>query len=413
MEHSKGILAVSLAMLALTGLAHGDDIDLYTFPAPPYQIVDDIPGPDAYVQGLTVETMRCAATRTGRQSRVHAAPPKRAVQFLVTNLIDGYFAVDPSTALDQVAFRTHPVSLEKWYLVSRADNEASENPRIGAIMGSNEEAWLRLQGKQVFLTVRTADQLIGLLKRRRIDQALMDQRVLESLNNTTDLASHFLRYVPLYAYFSRSFVSKNPGYIDEFNRQIPHCINGSFDLDETETVQIRSIAYDIFREIAARIPLLAAITDGPDIKSLSEILNLDAQWQALAPQHYSELARRVADQPASIAMDKWQQGRESLVTEIMLTNSIGTLVAMSRLTSDFWQGDEPKFERHIRSETRNLYVSPIRYDASTTRFQVTVSMPVIVEGQWLPAGVLVIGLDVEQALKGAHHIRYLTDVMAE
>jgi hypothetical protein len=97
----------------------------------------------------------------------------------------------------------------------------------------------------------------------------------------------------------------------------------------------------------------------------------------------------------------------------MLTNSIGTLVAMSRLTSDFWQGDEPKFERHIRSDTRNLYVSPIRYDASTTRFQVTVSMPVIVEGQWLPAGVLVIGLDVEQALKGAHHIRYLTDARAE
>jgi hypothetical protein len=37
-------------------------------------------------------------------------------------------------------------------------------------------------------------------------------------------------------------------------------------------------------------------------------------------------------------------------------------------------------------------------------------MPVIVEGQWLPAGVLAIGLDVEQALAGSRHVRYLTDV---
>jgi ABC-type amino acid transport substrate-binding protein len=410
MEYSKRVLVASFAMLVLTGLAHGDDIELYTFPAPPYQIVDDTPGPGAYVRGLTVDTMRCAAAETGHQSRVHAAPPKRATQFLVNNLVDGYFAVDPSRALDQVAFRSDPISLEKWYMVARADRETLENPRIGAVMGSNEEAWLRLQGKDIFLTVRTADQLIALLKRERIDQALMDQRVLESLSNTRDLASHFLRYAPLHAYFSRRFVNRNPGFIDEFNRQIPLCINGSFDLDDTETVQIRSIAYDMFKELEAHIPLDAAIADGPDIENLSQILNLDAQWQALAPQRYSEMARRVADQPASIAMEKWQQDRESLITEIMLTNSIGTLVAMSQLTSDFWQGDEAKFEYHIRSDTPSLFVSPIHYDASTARFQVTVSMPVIVEGQWLPAGVLAIGLDVEQALAGSRHVRYLTDV---
>lgn len=406
MERSKEILAISFAMLALTGLARGDAIDLYTFPAPPYQIVEEVPGAETHIHGLTVDTVRCAVTRTGRDSRIYAAPPSRATQFLVNNLIDGYFAVDPSTALDRVAFRSHPISLEKWSLVSRADEPAPENPRIGAVIGSNEESWLRQQGQDIFLTVRTADQLIALLKRGRIDQALMDQRVLESLHNAGGLASRFLRYEPLHVYFGSRFFSRNPGFVDEFDRNIPFCINGSFDLNNTETAQIRGIAFDLFRELADRVPFAEAIANGPRVDSLSEILNLDAQWQALAPQHFSDMARRVADQPASIAMAQWQQGRDSLVTEIMLTNSIGTLVAMSRLTSDFWQGDEPKFEHHISAENRDMFVSPIRYDASTARFQVTVSMPVIVDGQWLPAGVLAIGLDVEQALKGAGNVLY-------
>jgi ABC-type amino acid transport substrate-binding protein len=410
MEHSRGVLAASFAMLALSGLANGDDIDLYTFPAPPYQIVEDIPGAETYIRGLTVDTVRCAVTRTGRNSRIHAAPPSRAIQFLVDNLIDGYFAVDPSTILDYVAFRTDPVSLEKWFLVSRGDGETVENPRIGTVIGSNEDAWLRLQGQDIFLTVRTAAQLIALLKRGRIDQALLDQRVLESLNNTRDLASHFLRYEPLHVYLGRRFVSQNPGFIDEFNRHIPFCIKANFDLDETETAQIRATAYDLFRELEASIPLAEAIASGPGIENLSEILNLDAQWRALAPQQFSDMAQRVTDQPASITMREWQQGRKLLVTEVILTNGIGTLAAMSGLTSDFWQGDEPKFEHHISTDTRTLYVSPIRYDASTARFQVTVSMPVIVKGQWLPAGVLAIGLDVEQALGGTGHIRYLTNV---
>ena len=52
--------------------------------------------------------------------------------------------------------------------------------------------------------------------------------------------------------------------------------------------------------------------------------------------------------------------------------------------------------------------SPIRYDASTSRFQVTVSLPIVEPGRWIPIGVLAIGLDVEQALTGENHVLYLT-----
>lgn len=410
MEQLHGGLAVALVMLALTASALADDIRLLTFPSPPYQVVSDIPGPGSDVSGTTVDTVVCAAEGAGRQVSINAVPPRRAVQFLLNNLVDGYFAVDPSTSLDQIAFRTSPVALEKWHLVSRPDADISENARIGAVLGSNEEAWLRSQGKSIFLTVRTPQQLIALLHRQRIDRALMDQRVLEFLSNTGDLRAEFLRYVPLHVYFSGRFTNENPGFIEAFNQQIPTCIDGNFDLDDTEVSRIRAIAFDLFRELEAQVSLRTAISNGPHIASLSEILNLDAQWRALAPRQHSEMARRVADQPASVLLGEWQHNHRSLVTEVMLTNRMGTLVAMSQLTSDFWQGDEPKFEHHIRSEDRDLFVSPIRYDASTSRFQVTVSRAVIAEGQWLPEGILVIGLDVEQALTGDRHVRYLTRV---
>jgi hypothetical protein len=357
-----------------------------------------------------VDTVACSAEQAGRDTSIYASPPRRAIQLLLNNQIDGYFAVDPSTSLDRLASRTNPVSLEKWHLISLADAEPAENPRMGAVIGSNEEAWLRAQGQEVFLTVRSPEQLVALLRRERIDQALMDYRVLESMGDTSGLSARFLRYVPLHVYFSRNFVSRNPGFIDSFNHGIPSCMNGSFDLDESETGEIRAAAYDLFRELQALIPMAEAIRSGPKVRNLSEILNLDAQWQALAPGHYSDMAKRVADQKASIAMAQWQKRHEALVTEVMLTNSFGTLVAMSQLTSDFWQGDEPKFEQHIGGGPRDIYVSPIRYDASTARFQVTVSMPIVVEGQWLPAGVLAIGLDVEQALKADGNVHYLTGV---
>lgn len=400
MKYSESVLAIVTAMILLPGSARAENIEYYTFPSAPYQVVSDIPGSDTAVTGLTVDVVRCATTNSGRQSRVRAAPQKRAIRFLENDMIDGYFAVDPSMYLDEVGFRTNPVSLEKWHLVSRPGSKPTEKPRIGAISGSNEEAWLLSKGKDIFMSVRTAEQLIALLDRDRIDQALMDQRVLADLSDTDNLSSRFLRYVPLHVYFSSGFVGRNPEFIDAFNRQIPGCINDGFDLDPTETAQISAIADDLFRSLEARVSLKAAIAAGPDTTSLSGILNLDAQWRALAPRHHSEMARIIAAQDASIAMNRWQKDHESLVTEVMLTNSIGALVAMSRLSSDFWQGDEAKFEHHIRKDASNLYISPIYYDESTSRFQVIVSKPIIAESRWLPVGVLIIGLDVEEALAG-------------
>ncbi len=400
-------LCVMLTLFAAEVSAGGEVIQFYSFSEPPYLIIEDDPILGKTVKGLTFETVTCAAAAAGARAKVDVVPQPRALLYLAKGEIDGYFAVDPSTTLDRVAIPTDPISLEKWHIVTRTDEPEPANPRLGAVSGSNEEAWLRSQGRQIYLAVRSPEQLIELLHRRRIDQVLMDNRVLQSLPGTEGLASRFVKYVPLYAYMSRRFVEKNPDFIRAFNRMIPNCIDHNFDLDPLETVQIRELAYDLLNELESKISMVDAIRNGINIRNLSEILNLDNQWRALSPTSHSALAKQVAASPTSSAFAAWTKEKRGLVTEIMLTNNLGTLVAMSRLTSDFWQGDEAKFEQHIRSDARDLYVSPIHYDASTSRFQVTVSLPILDEDRWLPAGVLIMGLDVEKALLSEDHLIYL------
>ena len=127
-------------------------------------------------------------------------------------------------------------------------------------------------------------------------------------------------------------------------------------------------------------------------------------WQARAPEKATDLATTILELPGSRTLNAWTHTHPELVTEALLSNNMGTLVAMSQLTSDYWQGDEPKFNAvvsNIRSGLTGLeamYLSDIRYDASTSRFQVTVSAPVGPITDKLPKGVISLGLDIEEAL---------------
>lgn len=400
MEHSFAVVAGSLILGLLSTIALAEPISLYTFHSPPYQIVKQIPSLGAQVTGLTVDTVMCATRKAGRKATVTAVPQRRAIQSLRNDVVDGYFAVTPAPYLGDKTNRSHPVSLEKWYLVSRANERRPEKPRIGAVIGSSEEAWLRANSHEIFLSVRTAAQLIELLKRHRIDQAVMDQRVFASLENTDGLNRQFVRYVPLHLYVSEAFSRLNPGFLEAFNHHIPECVNEGFDLtlEPSETRRIRSTAHTLFRKLRGNIPIVEALRDSPKISNLSEIMNLDVQWRAMAPERHSPLAKHIAGLDASIAMTKWQKNHQALVNEVILTNNIGTVAAMSHLTTDFWQGDEAKFTAHIDGKADDVYISPIYYDESTARFQIIVSIPIVDQKYWQPAGVLILGLDAERTL---------------
>lgn len=399
----------ALATLAVSVCHAGPPtLNLYTFESPPYQMSTHTGGITDVV-GETIDTVNCAANQAGWSTSIRVTPQNRAAHSLRRNLIDGYFAIDPSTELDVTAKRSNPLSLEKWYFFTTKAGPIPDIPRIGVVDGSNEKAWLEANGYNIFLSVSSPSQLPALIKRGRIDAALMDERTMTGLQQTDgagygELTAHFLRYAPLYLYMSENFNAKNPDFIPRFNRYLPKCMEGQITLSPEEEDRIRSLADGLFRELDSMLDLQQTIDAGPRLESLTDILNVDSTWQALAPVKATALASTILELPGSRAMYAWALTHRELVTEALLTNDMGTLAAMSQLTSDYWQGDEPKFSAvvaNIRAGLSGLdamYLSDIRYDASTSRFQVTVSTPVGPVTDNLPKGIISLGLDIENAL---------------
>src|SRR5690554_3808512 len=155
------------ALLSSVCLAQPLTLNLVTFDAPPYQA----PGADlhdrSHVTGETVDTVMCAAGQAGVVPHITILPQNRAVYSLGHNLVDGYFAIDPSTELDTIATRSDPVALEKWYFFTLKPDLDLKTARIGVVGGSNEQAWLVANGYSIFLRINSPSQLLALLKRGR------------------------------------------------------------------------------------------------------------------------------------------------------------------------------------------------------------------------------------------------------
>jgi len=410
-------LALSLTTVLYSTVcqAQPPTLNLYTFESPPYQVASQEKGGANRISGETADTVVCAANRAGWATRIRITPQNRAIHSLERNMIDGYFAIDPSAELDNIAKRSDPVALEKWYFFTRGNKAFTDNMRIGVVAGSNEEAWLEANGYSIFLSVSSPSQLLALLKRGRIDTAMMDERVMNRLryendSEGTQLSAHFVRYAPLYLYLNEAFVSNYPDFLGTFNRTLNSCMAGHLALSEEEERRITELSSRLFKEMNSILDIRQIIDAGPRQESFTDVMTLDSQWQALAPVTMPDLAERILALPGSRALLAWQESHQGLVTEAMLINDMGTLAAMSQLTSDYWQGDEPKFQRVMENTAANpgtnrpLYVSPIRYDTSAARFQVTVSTPVLPGNGDRANGVIVIGLSIEEALSDAERL---------
>ncbi|MBE0485440.1 hypothetical protein [Marinobacter sp.] len=397
------------ALIPLGAAAGHETFSLYTFDSPPYQQANPVPG-GPEVTGETVDTVRCAMEHAGAQVNIRLMPQNRARFALQRNLVDGYFAVDPSPELDEAAVISHPVALEKWYWFYLGERPDPTNAKIGVVGGSNEETWLTQNGIQPYVTVSATEQLPALLKRQRIDLALMDQRVMDLLQKGgstvgQSLKREFLRYAPLHLYLTPRFADQHPGFLARFNRQLPECLGQHMLLSEDERAHIAVQTRRLITSLEQHINLTDAIYQGPSFDTFTEILTQDTLWQALAPERETPLASQIQALPSSQRLKQWKEEQGGLVTEILLTGNRGALVAMSQLSSDYWQGDEPKYQE-IAVETErgverksDLWISPIRYDASTRQFQITVSVPIpLREPNNGLEGILAIGLAIEKAL---------------
>jgi len=106
----------------------------------------------------------------------------------------------------------------------------------------------------------------------------------------------------------------------------------------------------------------------------ARIAALDARW--IGEGRGGPMAADLLSRQASILLRDRREEAAGLITEIMVFDRHGLLVALSDWTEDYLQGDEPKYLRTYPEGPGTIHVADPEPDESTGRVQIDVSLTV-------------------------------------
>ena len=125
--------------------------------------------------------------------------------------------------------------------------------------------------------------------------------------------------------------------------------------------------------------------------SQDRILELDTTWRAETVSG-GALIESVLGNALSAHLKQLKSEGHGQFTEIFVTDSRGLNVGQSDVTSDYWQGDEAKWQ--VPTETMSAHIGDIEFDESTQTYQSQVSLPIMSDGAVI--GVITVGVDVQR-----------------
>ena len=127
----------------------------------------------------------------------------------------------------------------------------------------------------------------------------------------------------------------------------------------------------------------------------AEIIDLDTLWRAQIGSSDSPLINQVMSSPASDYLRQIVDESQGAIAEIILMDNRGLNAAISAVTSDFWQGDEDKYQMTFGVGPAAIHAGEVELDESSGRYVVQVSVPVLdATGQMI--GAAAFSLDAEQ-----------------
>ncbi|GGY74531.1 hypothetical protein GCM10011613_19970 [Cellvibrio zantedeschiae] len=366
------------------------------------------------VQGGSVDHVKCILEKMQVKYEIRSLPWRRARQDVHSSVIDGFFtAVAIDDASDFATFSA-PLVLENWYWFWRTDMTAptswKEHFQIGVILGSQQEAILSNEGYSDFVTANNIEQLVKLLFSKRIDAVLLDKEIFEKTTekmnvSSRDYKSRFFRYMPLGVYFGVPFLSQQPDFLSAFNNRISSCSTQGFDLSASEKDGIQKMIFPWLQKIRGNKDIIAAVIQqnaANKSKPVNQLKLIDEQWQLAFKVNNLNFPKAVVNQTISHLLGQFTASSKDLLSEIIVMDERGYNVAVADMTSDYWQGDEEKFTQVFNMPAQTIYFDKIKYDASSKRFQVQVSAPLLHPQTQKSIGAITLGVDIDKALSQVH-----------
>ena len=126
----------------------------------------------------------------------------------------------------------------------------------------------------------------------------------------------------------------------------------------------------------------------------SQVNELDQTWRAGVDAGGAPMIDEVLGTPTSQMLLGLAEESEGLVTEVFVMDAFGLNVAQSGVTSDYWQGDEAKWQETFGVGAGAMHFSEVEFDESTQTYQTQVSMAISDPASGDVIGAVTFGIDV-------------------
>src|SRR4051812_21033717 len=113
----------------------------------------------------------------------------------------------------------------------------------------------------------------------------------------------------------------------------------------------------------------------------------------MATRGVNDFIRKHTEGPCARAL-KEIAAKNPAVVEAFAMDDQGALVCTVAKTTDYWQGDEAKWQRSFAGGRGAEFVDDVQYDESSQGYCVQVSVPVRQRGQVV--GALTVGFDLDR-----------------
>ncbi|MEH6648597.1 MAG: cache domain-containing protein [Motiliproteus sp.] len=125
--------------------------------------------------------------------------------------------------------------------------------------------------------------------------------------------------------------------------------------------------------------------------SLDTIKQRDADWRKVAGT--DAFMDAMLSSEAGKEMTTFEASQPYFI-ELFLMDNQGANVAMTSKTSDYWQGDEAKWQQSFKDGVGAVHVGDVEFDESAQAYLVQVSVPVMDGGK--AVGAITIGINLDE-----------------
>lgn len=129
--------------------------------------------------------------------------------------------------------------------------------------------------------------------------------------------------------------------------------------------------------------------------SQADVDKLDQDWRAQATAADKPFVNEVLARELSKFLMEKKEGSEGMITEMFVMDAKGLNVGQSDVTSDYWQGDEAKWQKTYGAGPGVVFVDGVEEDESTQALQSQASVTISDPESGEPIGAITVGINLD------------------